>query len=285
MKKIYFLLFFLPASLISFCQPLTGIKNIPGDYASISAAVADLNAQGVGAGGVTFNITAGHTETLAAALVVTIATNPSSATRPVTFQRTGTGANPLITAFTGTSALLDGIFIINGADYITIDGIDLQENSANTTNIQLMEWGYALLRTGTNNGSQYNTIRNCSITLNKANTSSIGIYSANHTTVSTTNLNVNNFLGTNSYNKYYNNTVQNCFHGIDLNGHTGSSAPYDFYDKGNEIGTTGSGRNQVLNFGGGAAGTANGITCNAQNLVRFSTLILTIQAAQLRALR
>jgi len=29
---------------------LSGIKNIPGDYATITAAVAALNAQGVGAG-------------------------------------------------------------------------------------------------------------------------------------------------------------------------------------------------------------------------------------------
>jgi hypothetical protein len=31
-----------------------------GDYASISAAVTDLNTMGVGAGGVTFNIAAGY---------------------------------------------------------------------------------------------------------------------------------------------------------------------------------------------------------------------------------
>jgi hypothetical protein len=38
---------------------LTGIKNIPGDYPNVTAAVTDLNLQGVGAGGVTFNIAAG----------------------------------------------------------------------------------------------------------------------------------------------------------------------------------------------------------------------------------
>ena len=30
---------------------LTGIKNIPGDYPNVTAAVTDLNTQGVGAGG------------------------------------------------------------------------------------------------------------------------------------------------------------------------------------------------------------------------------------------
>ena len=43
---------------------LTGAKAIPGDYATIALAVTDLNTQGVGAGGVTFNIAAGYTELL-----------------------------------------------------------------------------------------------------------------------------------------------------------------------------------------------------------------------------
>ena len=35
---------------------LSGIKTIPGNYATIAAAVADLNTNGVGTGGVTFNV-------------------------------------------------------------------------------------------------------------------------------------------------------------------------------------------------------------------------------------
>ncbi|MBK7683916.1 MAG: hypothetical protein IPJ26_16270 [Bacteroidetes bacterium] len=54
----------------SFAQ-LTGSKFIPGDYLTVTAAVADLNAQGVGAGGVTFEVTAGYTETLAGRLDIT----------------------------------------------------------------------------------------------------------------------------------------------------------------------------------------------------------------------
>src|SRR5262245_20386022 len=40
--------------------PLTGTKNIPGSYLTLAAAIADLNAQGVGAGGVTLNLLAGN---------------------------------------------------------------------------------------------------------------------------------------------------------------------------------------------------------------------------------
>lgn len=42
---------------------LSGVKTIPTDYASIALFVTDLNAQGVGAGGVTLNVPAGYTET------------------------------------------------------------------------------------------------------------------------------------------------------------------------------------------------------------------------------
>ena len=266
---------FATAGLNSLYAQLTGIKNIPGDYATVTAAVTDLNTQGVGAGGVTINVAAGYTEVLTAPLVLTIATNAPSATKPVTFKRAaGMGANPLLTAPVGTTTTLDGMFILNGVDYVTIDGIDLQENAANTTTTQQMEWGYALVKTGVTNGSQNNTIKNCTVTLNKANTASVGIYIGNHLSTSLTALVLTSFAGTSSYNKFYNNTVQNCFHGIDLNGYTTAVAPYDFYDQGNEIGGIAPGRNRILNFGGGATGTVNGITCNAQNNLKiFKTFI------------
>ena len=44
-------------------QPLSGIKTIPGDYGSIQSAISALNTNGVSAGGVTFNIAAGYSET------------------------------------------------------------------------------------------------------------------------------------------------------------------------------------------------------------------------------
>ena len=253
---------------------LTGIKTIPGDYTTFMAAVADLNTQGVGAGGVTFNIAAGHTETGVAA-VLTIATNPPSATRPIVFRKNGAGTNPLLTAGVGTSATVDGIVKLDGVDYVTFDGIDLQEDAANTTATTQMEWGYALVKASATNGSQYNTIKNCTVTLNKANTATVGIYLGNHIATATTALTVGSFLGTSSYNKFYNNTVQNSFQGISLTGFA-SAAPFDLYDQGNQIGVDGvsANPNRVLNFGGGATGTANGIACAAQNNLKiFNTQI------------
>src|SRR5438477_8300711 len=46
----------------SFAQ-LTGTKNIPGDYATLTAAITALNTSGVGAGGVTLNVIAGNAQT------------------------------------------------------------------------------------------------------------------------------------------------------------------------------------------------------------------------------
>lgn len=276
MKKIYkILLILLTIGCISnVSAQVTGVKNIPADFPTLEAAISALNATGVGTGGATINIPAGYTETPTVPLVLTMAINPSTATRPLVFQKSGTGANPLISSFTGTSTTLDGLFVLNGVDYVTIDGIDLQENPANVTPTTQMEFGYALLKTSTTNGSQYNTIKNCVVTLNKANTASVGIYGGNHTTVATMALTVTSFTGTNSYNKFYNNTVQNCYGGYSINGYA-SAAPYDFYDQRNEIGVDGVSPNpsQVLNFGGGTV-AVNGVLANNQNAVKiFDTTV------------
>ena len=129
---------------------LTGTKNIPGDYVTITAAVAALNTAGVGSGGVTFNIAANYTETIAATISLTTV---GTAANPVVFQKDPltTGANPLITAYTsgvGTpaTAVQDGIWRLVGSDYVTIDGIDVSDNPANTSNPSTMEYGYALYK-------------------------------------------------------------------------------------------------------------------------------------------
>ena len=73
---------------------LTGTKTIPGNYATLTAAVADLNTQGVGTGGVTFNVASGYTQSITAPIIITAT---GTAANPIVFQKTGTGANPVIT--------------------------------------------------------------------------------------------------------------------------------------------------------------------------------------------
>ncbi len=83
---------------------------------------------GVGSGGVTFNVAAGHTETFTSDSSGKISAT-GTVSNPIVFQKSGVGANPKITAGVGTGTR-DGIIILRGGDYITFDGIDVSENPA-----------------------------------------------------------------------------------------------------------------------------------------------------------
>ncbi|MEQ1553917.1 MAG: hypothetical protein ABL929_07060, partial [Ferruginibacter sp.] len=178
---------------------LTGTKNIPGDYADLAAAIADLNLSGVGAGGVTLNLVASNPQTAPAGGYVI------GGTTAHTSVITGAAANPIfivgnnndITAPTpqASGTLVDGIFKIIGADYVTIDGFKMYENVANTTiaagTNNMTEFGVALLYAGTTiataNGAQFNTIKNCVIDLDKTYLNTFGIYSnSTHTATAAT---------------------------------------------------------------------------------------------------
>ena len=58
MKKLTVLFLTFVVAGLSYAQ-LSGPKSIPGDYATIAAAITALNTSGVGSGGVTFNVAAG----------------------------------------------------------------------------------------------------------------------------------------------------------------------------------------------------------------------------------
>lgn len=246
---------------------LTGTKSIPGDYATINTAVTALNGVGVGAGGVIFNIAANYTETIAATISVTAT---GTAANTIVFQKdpSTSGANPVITAYTGgtgtpATAVQDGIWRMVGSDYVTIDGIDLKDNAANTANPSTMEYGYALYKTSLSNGCQFVTIKNCVITLNKINNAagtapmvdgSTGILVINSTAAAAfTALTPTTAAGTNSNNSFYSNTIQNCNTGIALTGYAAPS-PYTLADSYNDIGgTTSSTGNTIINYGGADA--------------------------------
>lgn len=261
-------LLFMGMNSISIAQ-LTGDKTIPGDYSTIADAITDLNSQGVGVGGVTFNVQAGHTE-VSSNLVISIQSNPPSASNPVIFQASfpnnNSGSNPLITAAAGTSATLDGIIKLSGADYITFDGIDLLDPVSNTGN-EMMEWGYALFRADSSDGSQHNVIKNCNITLQKVNTSSIGIYVINKDTSLVT-FAANNPLGLNSFNKFYGNNISNVYKGI----HVISSSVNR--DENNEVGVNSMDPNNITNYGGGTT-TCEGIRCEGQIDVKINNNIIS----------
>lgn len=242
---------------------LSGAKAIPGDYATVAAAITALNTQGVGPGGVTFNIAAGYAETFGSPTAGAI-TATGTAANPIVFQKSGAGANPRITAGVGTSTTVDAIISLAGSDYVTFDGLDLAESAANTTATTQAEFGYALARASATDGAQFNVIRNCVVTLNKTNTATIGIAGLASTTANTTAVPATSTAGANSGNKVYGNVVSNSLIGIYFA--AGSATTIANYDQNNEIGVTAG--NIIGNFGGTASGYGAGGTY--QNGLRVS---------------
>jgi hypothetical protein len=259
MKKL-FTLFWIVAGILFLCNSssfaqLTGVKTIPGDYATISAAVSDLNTQGVGSGGVTFNVAAGYTESITAQITIT-ATGISG--NPIVFQKSGAGTNPKITrtdagsnATSTIGGLGDAVIRLDGTDYITFDGIDV------ATSVSGIEYGYYIHKTSATNGCQYVTIKNSNITLVKgASAYVIGIHADNGTTStsSATGVTVTAVSGENTNITITGNTISNVHAGIYVRG----SSATGFYDNNITIGQVGAG-NTITNFGGGIASTTYGV--------------------------
>ncbi|MDZ4181838.1 MAG: hypothetical protein U1B83_03090 [Candidatus Cloacimonadaceae bacterium] len=185
-------------------QPLRGDKTIdpagsgPDNFTSITAAINALNSLGVGQDGVTFNLPAGLTFNEATAIPAITTTGTQA--NPITFQKSGAGANPLVT-IPGTTGNSDAVFKLSGASYVTFDGIDIA-NSGTATNL---EYGYWLTDTAINGGSSFNVIKNSTITLNRSNVNSIGVYS-----IITSSPNNNN--------NYQNITINTAYNGIWIQG-------------------------------------------------------------------
>ncbi|HCB63205.1 MAG TPA: hypothetical protein DHV29_01740 [Bacteroidales bacterium] len=255
MKKLLLFCMALWTFGMSYGQ-LSGIKAIPGDYATITAAVTDLNTVGVGPGGVTFNVAAGYTESTTAEIVVTAT---GTATDPIIFQKdpAGVGANPLITRTdagvntTSTAGGLgDAVITISAGDYITFDGIDV------TAPVSTIEYGYFTTKTATD-ACKFLTIKNSNITMFKGTSGYVfGIYISNGTTSvsSSTGVTVTALSGATENTTIIGNTISNVHAGIYARG----AAAAGFGDNNLAIGQTGAG-NTIVNYGGGSATSTWGI--------------------------
>lgn len=144
------------------------------NFSTFKEAADSLNSQGVAFGGVTFQVAAGQTFMEAPISLYNI----GSANAPVTFEKAGAGANPVIMPFfPGTRTLVsgpysDGDFMIRiaGGSHITFDGLSISANpffstvSPDTT----LEYGFYLTRMlvgGTHYAPRDITIRNCVINM------------------------------------------------------------------------------------------------------------------------
>lgn len=243
---------------LSFGQ-LTGTKNIPGDYASLDAAIADLNSVGVGAGGVVFNVLAGNPQTAPAGgyiigntgSAILSGVGVTGSTKTVTLQGNGN----TITAFSPQVAGNgnDAIIKLVGADWITITGFSIQENSGNTVlapaaSNTMTEWAIGLFYVTTTDGAQNNTIQENTISMNRLYRNSFAVYSSVRHTMPVIDIaaDITSAAGSNSGNKVYGNTITDVNYPVFFNG----SATPDYYDTGNDIGGSSSATgNSISNWG------------------------------------
>jgi hypothetical protein len=174
--------------------PLNDIQTVGagGNFPTLTAAINFLNANGVGPGGVVYNIASGtYAETLP------VITASGSETKPIIFRKApGALSNPILTPTGGTDSF--GIKLL-GSSWITFDGIDIANPSGQTT----LDNGFLL--TGISGyGASHNTVRNCHITLSTSNPASKGIAS------------IGVESGANSFNTFQNNTITSANTGVYL---------------------------------------------------------------------
>jgi hypothetical protein len=173
MKKIYLLLALCLAIQGNIFAQLTGTKTIKtsgGNYSSFTEAFADLNTNGVGDGGVIFNVDAGATFYEAN---IYINTPTASASRQIKFQKSGSGANPVIYGKSVGGTSMDFLIGIGATDYVTFDGIDIKSDPTAVLDADKIEFGLVIYDY-MNKGCNGITIKNCNITINPiASTSAV----------------------------------------------------------------------------------------------------------------
>lgn len=242
-------------------------------YGSLAAAIADVNNRTAISGPVTITLTASETAPAGGYLINNTGITGGSTTNRFIFNGGGntlTAASPA-----GTSgALNDGMIKIAGTDFITIQNFVINENVANTTTAaasnNMMEWGIAVLYSGSTNGSQDVILQNNTITLNRTYQNTFGIYSnSTHTLAApTTSATATTAAGGNSNLKIYGNNISNVNNGIIVVGPTAAADA----NAGIEIGGAGLG-NTITNYGttgtfsgyANVSGTVNGILIRNSN--------------------
>jgi hypothetical protein len=264
MKRFIPLLFAIVICSMAHAQ-VSGTLNIPGSYPTLADALNDLNTNGVAPGGVIFNLLPGNPQ-VAPSGGYTITTLTGSSSSTIVLEGNGN----TVTAFTpqSTGILNDAIFKIIGADYVTIQGFVMQENSANTLTAavanNMTEFGVALFYASQTNGAKYITIQNNTIQLNRSYQNTFGIYSnvRHSATNMTTTAAITSAGGAHDYTHIYGNTITNVNHGIVI---IGSSTPA-YENNGIDIGgTSTTTSNTISNFGttptySAFVGTASAVT-------------------------
>ncbi len=270
--------------------------NLAASYASLAAALTDLNAVTAMSGPVTLTLSGSETAPVKGFVLGSATLNPVlSSTNTITLINSGTVTiNAGVGTSNGPTASPDGMFILNGADHVTIDGITFTDG--NTTNATVtMEFGLAMFKRTAGDGCNNNTIQNCTFNMQRINVTSgtaplvdgsvsIGVYNSTFAAATTaltpTNGGTLATNGTNSGNRFYTNTINGGNNGIAIIGFAATvgvgptpNAATFLGDLSNDIGGTSTGTgNIVRNYGGGTSATvpAAGIRGNNQWSINIS---------------
>lgn len=264
MKRFYLFLVAMTISLASMAQPLTGTKNIPGDYATIGAAVTALNTNGVGTGGVTFVFGSAGSPYSESITVPVLITATGTVSNPIIFKGfdlsnpatiTRTDAGTVGTTTVGGQG--DAVIIIQGGDYITFNYMNVAATQGT------VEYGYYFRKASVTDGCKNVTIQNCTIDMTKGSTAYVmGIYVSNNDAASLVSsqagVTVTSEGGRHENIVIKKNIIQDVHTGIYVRGYGHTSAPYNFLDQNIVIGTNDNG-NIIRNYGGGSSTTAYGV--------------------------
>ncbi|MGY6562633.1 MAG: T9SS type A sorting domain-containing protein [Luteibaculaceae bacterium] len=142
----------------AFAQGLTGTLTVGGDspdYETFGAAIADLNVEGVGEGGVVFSVAPGvYNENLAITAI-----SGASETNRVIFEASDRSDFPIIRG-SGTTGFADAVIRLTGVSFITFDGFRIEDGGTSAAN----EIEFGLVMTGLSDaGCQFNEFKNLDI--------------------------------------------------------------------------------------------------------------------------
>jgi hypothetical protein len=239
-----------------FAQPLSGTYTVNNttatggtNFNSLTDAISALNTNGVVAAGAIFNVSSNQTflETPPAL------TASGTAGGYIVFRKNGTGNNPVVKPATpGTVSTSahgghgDGVIRIAGGDYIEFNGIDIDTNTAYTTNATKYEYGYYILRGSATDGSKFVTIRNANIKLYPGLLYSAAVYVAVYNATGTSMVPTST-AGRHESITIRKNNISRTYNGILLRGYNHSASPNDMYDHFNLVDS-----NQIEEIGGAA---------------------------------
>jgi len=250
----------LTSEASNFGQPLNGAYTINNllptspaipiagsNFNNFSEAISYLNTYGI-SGNVRFDVSAGQTFNHGPLTI----TQSGTIADTIGFIRNGSGVNPLI-VFSGGTTTTDAAITLNGVDYISIDGIDIQTIANPGTSAENIEYAIRLNNVSASNGSQFNTIRNLEITHNQLFTQNISI-------LQTTAMAPTSLSGTNSNNTYENITINSALNGIRINS-SATNRDESVTIKNCQLGTSGP------NALGGAGATYGIYYANARDII------------------